>query len=165
MAWDRILTNTRTPDWCSRVKSRLSRLPISHFDELYNFSPLHKAVLGLEGQQLDDAFSAVGGHIDIADQNGRTPLSWAVQCGNSCAVQELLNRGANCNKPDNNGIPPLLFASHSSNDCIKLLIKAGANLQARKSLTDSGVLFVVLESCLRSGHHPLKIVETLVDAG
>ena len=155
------MTGTRTPDWDSRMQSLM---PAPDVDDLYNFRPLHKAVLGIGGYQLESVITAAENNIDVPDSGGRTPLSWAVQCGNSRATRELLSRGADCNQAGNDGVTPILSLSHRSNECAKLLIQAGANLKAKKPSTGSTALIIALRSC-SNGHDPAAVVKTLVDAG
>lgn len=49
--------------------------------------------------------------INLADNNGRTPVSWTAEvtsdCGND-AARILIEEGANIHLPDNDGRTPLL---------------------------------------------------------
>jgi ankyrin repeat protein len=71
-----------------------------------------------------------GADPDLADQEGKTPLSHGVINGQLKVVQELLDHHADPNKPDNQGLPPLAFAGYQGNSEGELkaaLLKAGAN--------------------------------------
>lgn len=74
LAWDRILINHRTVDWREKLKSLFTT---PDFDDLYSFTHLHKAILGLEGYSLSDKHFAIPNDVDLADTDGRTPLWWA----------------------------------------------------------------------------------------
>lgn len=68
----------------------------------------------------------------MVDNTGRTSLSWAAQRGDSNAVEKLLKRGANPNRPDNSLRTPLHWSvAAQSNVCMILLLQNDATLNAK----------------------------------
>lgn len=66
-------------------------------------------------------------------QNGRNGLHFAADYNQIEIIEYLLSKGANINLPDKHGITPLLASVYESNtECVRLLIKKGAdkNLKA-----------------------------------
>ena len=64
-------------------------------------------------------------HVDVADENGFTPLMAAVQYGHVDLARELLNRGADPNKRDADGQTSLHHAETAA--CLRLLLDRGAD--------------------------------------
>ena len=159
MAWDRILANVRTTQWRNKMKSLF---PDPDVDELYNFSPLHKAVLRLENYHLGATATYPQSNVDVTDSDGRTPLIWAVWLGDTEAAEYLLRRGADCNRPDNRQISPLSFAAKGNKQCFDLLLKAKANINARTSQSMTPLHYAAETSVFR--HRSFKIVKALVEA-
>jgi len=62
---------------------------------------------------------------DIADKNGRTPLSWAASHGNVVFVKMLLERnGVNPDMPDRRGRTPILWAAiYGYTEVVKILLE------------------------------------------
>ncbi|HEY6931236.1 MAG TPA: ankyrin repeat domain-containing protein [Thermoanaerobaculia bacterium] len=69
-----------------------------------------------------------GGDVKAKDENGSTPLLWAVQAGCSpAAVQALLKAGADPNAKAKGGATPLMFAEiFNRTEIAEILRKAGA---------------------------------------
>lgn len=70
--------------------------------------------------------------VDVADDEGITPLLRAVQYGNIKMVQLLLAQGADINTQDHDGLTALMWAVYHGYEALsKWFIDKGANLQLR----------------------------------
>ena len=56
--------------------------------------------------------------IDLEDESGRTPLSWAAEYGHEAVVRLLMKRDVDTNAEDNNGKTPLLVAAEKGHVAI-----------------------------------------------
>jgi len=69
--------------------------------------------------------------VNIQDDNGRTPLIWAVEGHKPEIVKILLEKNANLNIPDNDGNTPLIHAAMNTtfrnSEIVQILLDAGAN--------------------------------------
>ena len=71
-------------------------------------------------------------NIDTPDSEGRTPLSWAAECGNPAAVETLLSYHANISTTSITGDTPLHYAAKAPTpDCLSILVKNGASVQSK----------------------------------
>ena len=160
IGWDRILTKTRTPEWREQLKLLL---PAPDFEELYGFTTLHKAVLGLQGLETDSVIKAAQ-DINAVDKNGRTSLSWAVQRGDCRVVKHLLTHAADFNRADPQGFSPLFYAATKCCRCVSLLIKVGANINATTTKRKLTPLHYAAWNTA-GGDPALNKVKPLVEAG
>lgn len=110
-AWELIFTNRGTPNDLEILKTLF---PNDNLD-YWQFSPLHKAVLDIQGFSLAKELQvdACLGMINAQDARGRTALHWGAQRGDPNAVELLLNAGADANAVDELKHTPLLFAASS----------------------------------------------------
>ena len=92
------------------------------------FSKLHKIVLGITSHNPSTELAVSCADIDNVDSMGYTPLLWAARRGDSEAVNLLLKAGANPNFCTSIGSSALMFAAGGSFLCVKLLLKAGSDL-------------------------------------
>jgi hypothetical protein len=78
--------------------------------------------------EILQALTAAGGDVRVKDENGGTPLLWAVQTGcSSAAVSALLKAGADPNAKAKGGATPLMFAEvFQRTEIAEILRKAGA---------------------------------------
>ena len=156
------MTGARTPEWRNRAKLLF---PSPDLDDLYHFSPLHATILSLDFHlELEKALRVIGGNINIVDSNGRTPLSWAAQRGDSETTQQLLSLGADCNQADKGGYTPLHYAVQSSTDCVKLLLGAGAVVHAKINPSHAGLL-TIASAANPSDNGALATAKALIEAG
>ena len=120
---------------CDPLSMRLRELvfrDISQF-QVFGFTSLHKAYLGLNGQTFDSTLARTErSNIDKTDSRGRTTLHWAAKIGDSSAVQQLLVCGADPNVKDNGGCTALHSATYSADvEACSLLLSAGADINAQ----------------------------------
>lgn len=104
------------------------------------FTALHKTVLDLLStpRDLQEELSMSTGDIEVADSEGRTPLSWAAELGNLSAVQTLLQHGAACSSKSINGMTPLHYAAKASSPaCLHALLEHGAAVSAKNKWNQS----------------------------
>ena len=100
----------------------------SDFIENQNFAPIHKIVLKLSLQDLEEEILRNPDDIDVPDATGRTALEWAAARGDDRAVTTLLSYGADPNVMDKKLNTPLTLASNQNHTvCVRLLLEAGAN--------------------------------------
>lgn len=101
------------------------------------FTPLHIVVVGFENVDLYKQLRLNNSSINTADSLGRPPLHWAVIKGNTSALVALLAHGASPNTFDKERMTPLHDVCQapqtSQADCARLLIDAGADINARDS--------------------------------
>lgn len=78
-------------------------------------------------------FVSFGGDVQARDNNGRTPLHYAAIKGyKTDAIAALLEHRADVNAADEQGVTPLhLAAARGAADVINVLLKAGADMDAR----------------------------------
>jgi ankyrin repeat protein len=78
--------------------------------------------------------------IGGCDRFGRTCLHFAAASSNVVAARHLINRGANPNLPDNNGLTPLHLAAYHSDDTemIDLLLEAQKKNQGETGVDKLG---------------------------
>jgi ankyrin repeat protein len=93
---------------------------------------LHKAVVRGEVTRIKDMLGRNSGLVNARDNDGYTPLHYAVLHGHRDLVMLLLSRGADVNAQDNKGITPLHMAvDRVYKDIARSLITSGANVLAR----------------------------------
>lgn len=104
------------------------------------FSILHRIVLDLlpKSRSLEQELSASTSTIDLADSEGRTPLSWAAEHGNALAVETLLRYGANLSSRSVTGMTPLHYAAKAPDSaCLDILLDHGASVGAKNKWNQS----------------------------
>ena len=112
--------------------------------EARQFTVLHRIVLNLlpAPRDLTQELSNSTRIIDVADSEGRTPLSWAAEVGNVQAVETLLEYGASTSTKSVIGMTPLHFAARGPNSTsMAILLKRGASASA-KNKWDQGPLSI-----------------------
>ncbi|KAH8673187.1 hypothetical protein BGZ61DRAFT_427876 [Ilyonectria robusta] len=87
------------------------------------------------GQEIILAFVLASGNynadLELKDEEGRTPLSYAAEKWREAVVRLLLDRGAQIEAADKDGLTPLLYAVHQGDKAIiQLLLDRGAYIEA-----------------------------------
>ncbi|KAL6634409.1 hypothetical protein ACP70R_027080 [Stipagrostis hirtigluma subsp. patula] len=97
-------------------------------------APLHSAA-GIGHCEVVELLLARGAYIDPVGAGG-TPLHIAAMEGQAGTMKILLDHHADCNKTDISGMTPLCTALNAASvECVKLLVKAGADVKADSILT------------------------------
>lgn len=129
------VTDTAWNKICSR---RISSATAAELEEMFKkdewfeerqFTRLHKIVLNLlvTPRDLEQELSISTSDIDVADSEGRTPLSWAAESANGSAVETLLRYGADIASKSVQGKTPLHYAAQAPNvACLSMLLNHGA---------------------------------------
>lgn len=97
-----------------------------------------------------------GADIDVASDEGKTPLHSAAESGNTEAIRLLIKSGANLNVLDKDEETPLCKAIRNDHvEAVKLLLDSGANVNAgqKELLTEA------------AEHRNWEIVDLLLEAG
>lgn len=95
--------------------------------EKFGFTPLALT----ENKEIAELLIKAGAYLEAeSSSGGDTPLYWAVEKKRTGVVEALINARANVNFKDVDGRTVLFTATaNGSNDIMKLLIKAGANVE------------------------------------
>ena len=119
---------------------------------------LHWAVYRGNAELVDLLLRA--GAKSVANREGMTPLAMAALYGNAPIVDRLLKGGVDAKSLGPNGESMVMFAARNGNpDVIRLLVEAGANVNAREPLRGTTALMWAVEQ-----RHP-EAVAALLKAG
>lgn len=113
-----------------------SLLGMSDLSQIWDFSTLHKAVLGLQEYDLAKEIARLDrqAHVNSIDNYGRSSLHWAAAKGDIVAVRALLSAGANPHLADFGNLTALQAAVLSGNeDCVDMILRAGADVSVRNT--------------------------------
>lgn len=108
-------------------------LPVSIFFDDYNFSHIHRVVLGARplGLQAELGSGIHGADVNAQDDMNMTPLHWAALKSDDKAVAMLLAAGAMVDVPDRKGKTALHKSCLvGSEACVANLIAFGADVDA-----------------------------------
>ena len=142
----------------------MTLFPDPDFDELYEFSGIHKAILGLGPDSIEGVVSREPSIIDKVDRFGRSPLAWAVMQGNEEAIELLLSRKAEVDQLNQNGSSPLMQAAHFGKfSSIRILLQARANAKLKNQFGMTP-LHYLMQSKPQS-RYLAETVESLLNAG
>ena len=104
------------------------------------FSRLHKIILGIHPDNLEQYLAIYSSDINAIDSGGQTALMWAARRGDRTAVELLLKANANVNIGDHRGNTALLYAALSTNvACVKMLLAAGTNQAQVNNYNENGL--------------------------
>ena len=137
VAWNKICSNKIEPREATALEGIFKK---DDWFEERQFSILHKIVLDLlpKYRSLEQELSASTSTIDLADSEGRTPLSWAAERGNALAVETLLRYGANLSSRSITGMTPLHYAAKAPDSaCLEILLDNGASVAAKNKWNQS----------------------------
>jgi ankyrin repeat protein len=63
---------------------------------------------------------------------GRTPLSWAAECGREAVLKLLVEKGADVKSKDSCGRTPLSWAAEKGHEAVvELLLEKGADVESK----------------------------------
>ena len=160
-AWDRILGNWEDEPRVMRMKALFGKADL---DDLYEFTLLHKAVLGLTKEDVRQVIKTYPSAINDGDAFGRTPLAWAAWRGDEETASLLLSNGASFDKTDNLSYSPLLYAARSNQiACVELLLHAGANAQATNN--GGGTMLHLLGTMGRPSQDDFQLIDVSLREG
>lgn len=131
LAWNKICSKSIPAGYATELEEIFSK---DDWFKERQFTILHKIVLDLVStpRTLESELSTTTSKIEIPDSEGRTPLSWAAEQGNTTAVSTLLHYGASTTSTSLTGMTPLHYAAKAPTpDALLLLLQAGAPVHAR----------------------------------
>jgi ankyrin repeat protein len=103
------------------------------------YTPLHEAA-ARGYHDIVDLLLRRGARVNAKDVNaGRLPLHWAVQEGHLETAKRLIDHGSDIDAPCDVGFTPVMMAVGEGNYALtELLLRRGANVNARNSLDGGG---------------------------
>ena len=131
-------------------------------DELedWQFSKLHKIVLGLDGGDLKSELDQHPEAVNTTDSTGMSALLWAARSGDDIAVELLLKANADPNLVDSSGVAALSEAARfGSVACTKLLLAANANVHQGNASSHSALHYTAESTDSKD------LIRMLVEAG
>lgn len=131
MARHKIVTWLRVP----LLFFSIGLLPIVLDGCLSSDQGLRQAIL--DGDQAKiSALLAGGANVEVADEQGMTPLLLAIKQGRRDVVELLLAHGADIHHAANDGVTPLFLAIRERrSDLVALLLDKGADANARGAIS------------------------------
>ena len=128
--------------------------------EDWQFSKIHKIILGLDSGDLRSEVAQFPGTVNSLDSIGMSPLLWAARMGDDATLDLLLKANADSNLVNIQGDTALCEAVRSGSAvCIKLLLAANAAV-----LHNGALGYTALH--LAAEHGASKdIIQLLVEAG
>ena len=128
-----------------------------------NFTVLHKIVIGLSFQSLEEVLVLHQDEIDAVDALGRTPLLWAAARGDEKAVATLLSHGAGSNALYIQWTGPVSYAVERGHViCVPLLLEARA---CPDPIIPGGLKIGSPLNCAARNSTDTLVLKTLLDFG
>ena len=133
----------------------------------WEFSPLHKIILGLSIKNLEEGITRHANNLDSQDRYGNTALIWTALRNDIMAARALLNAGANPNIQNHSGSSALHFVLGCCTlPYAKLLVCAGSDPHSLNYYRDNALHTLTwLTSRSRSQSEQGDIISYLVAAG
>lgn len=164
LAWDVYLRGVIPKDSELAIRSLLHH---SDYVDDQNFPMVHKIILGLSLQSLDDELADNSDAPFEVDAQGRTALSWAACRGDALSCAKLIAHGADANALDKHLKSPLYLAVKSEhptqNDCVRVLLEGAA--ETDPVLHNSGVVRSTPLLCSANEADDILVLKTLLDFG
>ncbi len=116
---------------------------LRHKKILSNTPLLHLAINRIEkrgNSEVVDWLLDKGADVNLADDDGYTPLMLAAQYGHLAVVKRLLKKGASAKARTQNGQTALTIVWGTDGKVVPMLIKAGADPNARNNDGESPLL-------------------------
>ena len=110
---------------------------------------LHNIIKNNNIEKLDYIVSLENVNLNIQNDEGMTPLMYAIKNNKKEAFDILINKGANVNILDNNDISPLRLAINEGRfDMVNMLVNAGADVNKTFEDIDRSLLYLlVIKAC------------------
>uniref|UniRef100_A0A7S2V7L6 Uncharacterized protein n=1 Tax=Entomoneis paludosa TaxID=265537 RepID=A0A7S2V7L6_9STRA len=118
-------------------------------------APIHDAAWAGDLEKVKELLeSGVDVETRTEDNQGQTPLHWAIMAGQLEVVQYLVEqKGANVEAQTNYGATPLHWASlYGKLEVVQYLVEHGANVEAKS--TDG---WTALDMATKNGHNQVKL--------
>ena len=114
-----------------KVKTSLTKKPQTN----YGMTPMHIVCINPDSNFIKKLVQ-LGGDWNVLDDLNRKPIHYAACCKSEKPLNYLLSLGALIDEVDKEKKSPLMYACLAGRiDCVKLLIKKGANILLKDKLT------------------------------
>ena len=165
IGWEKLLSgSSKSP---ASLRALLDELEEGEYPTERQMSNIHKAVLGLGTESLDDAIDASFPSINKTDADGRTALAWAAFRGDFRCVRKFLLAGASLDIPARDGCILLHMAARAGSfPCLHIWMRYGSKIDHKDSCGNTALHYSC--KCERHGcrlQNHLRCVESLLQSG